>query len=98
MAQLIIGVILNVLIHVFVEHRERPCERRVAIGELGVLLPQILLEQLSRGQEPQDSYVAWCHSADTRLDRCRTKRLTRGAQERGAGHQKRRSDSEAANK
>ena len=46
MAQLIIGIILNILIHVFVEDRESLSEGGIAIGELGVLLPQVLLEQL----------------------------------------------------
>ncbi len=59
--QLVVGVIADVLGHVAIEIRQRSHVRRVAaVGapELVVLLPQVDLDQLDRGQQAQDRDVA----------------------------------------
>jgi hypothetical protein len=60
-AALVVGVVGDVLGHVPVEVLERRDVGGVAAvhaAELRVLLPQVGLEQLRRGQEPQDGGVA----------------------------------------
>ena len=66
MAELIVGVVGNLLRHVTIEVRQRCHVGRIAAvdsTELVVLLPQIALDQLYRGEEPQDRDVAPRQSA-----------------------------------
>jgi hypothetical protein len=60
-ADLVVGVIGDVLRHIAVEVRQRGDVRRIATvhsSELVVLLPEVALDQLGRGEEPQDRDVA----------------------------------------
>ena len=58
MTQLIIGVVRDVLRHVFVENLESVFEGVITERKLGVLLPEISLDQLRCRQESQNSDVA----------------------------------------
>ena len=58
MTQLIIGVVCDVLRHVFVENLESVFEGVITERKLGVLLPEISLDQLRCRQESQNSDVA----------------------------------------
>ena len=67
-ADLVVGVVVDVLGHVLVQHRDGLGVGGVAAsagdfavldaGELVVLLPQVGLEDLGRGQEPENRRVA----------------------------------------
>jgi hypothetical protein len=66
-AELVVGVVVDVLVHVLVQHRDSLGVGRVPgsagnftvldAGELVVLLPQIGLENLGRSQEPENRRV-----------------------------------------
>src|SRR5881275_516366 len=68
MAVLVVGVVVDVLSHVLVQHRESRGIGRVAAStryfavldpaKLVVLLPQVGLENLGRGEELQNRHVA----------------------------------------
>ena len=57
-AQLVLGDVDRVDRQVVVDALQRLAIARIALGQLGVLLPQVGLDQLGRGQEPQDGDVA----------------------------------------
>jgi len=71
---------VDVLVHVLVQHRDRRGVGRIAAsagnfavldpGELVVLLPEVGLDQLGRGQEAQNRRVAFGEAA-AREGRCR---------------------------
>jgi hypothetical protein len=77
--ELVVGVVVDVPVHVLVEHRDGLGVGRVAAaagdfavldaGELVVLLPQIGLEDLGRGQEPENRLVSRGEAA-MRQGRC----------------------------
>ena len=72
-ADLVVGVVVDVLVHVLVQHRDSLGVVRVAAaardlavldaGELVVLLPQIGLDDLGRSQEPENRRVIACETA-----------------------------------
>ena len=69
MAELVVGVIGDVLRHVAVEVRERGHVRRVAAvhsTELVVLLPEVALDELRRGEESQDRDITLGQRASVR--------------------------------
>ena len=90
--QLIIGVVRDVLRHVFVENLESVFEGVITERKLGVLLPEISLDQLRCRQESQNSDVAvvekeivWFMILGSRRGRLATlTRAAAGAQKRGA--------------
>ena len=67
-ADLVVGVVVDVLVHVLVQHRDRLGVGRVPAsagdfavldaGELVVLLPQIGLDDLGRSQEAENRRVS----------------------------------------
>jgi hypothetical protein len=66
MADFVIGIIRNVLRHITVEHTQGGHVSRrwgVDSSELVVLLPQVALEDFSRGQEPENRHVSCCRVA-----------------------------------
>jgi hypothetical protein len=65
-ADLVVGVVRHVLIHVFVEDAERgqvSGTGRVDSGQLVVLLPEIRLENLRGRQKPENRDVAFREGA-----------------------------------
>jgi len=61
MADLVVGVVGDVLRHVAVKHTQPGLVARVGrllASELGVLLPEIRLEELGRGEESENGNVA----------------------------------------
>jgi hypothetical protein len=69
---LVVGVVVDVLIHVPVQYRNRVGVGRAPAaagdfavldaGELVVLLPKIGLDELGRGEEPENRRVALCQA------------------------------------
>ena len=67
-SELVVGVVVDVLRHVGVEHRERVRVVRIATPagnfavlnatELVVLLPKVGFERLERGEEPQNRRIS----------------------------------------
>ena len=57
-AQLVLGDVDRVDRQIVVDALQRLAIARIALGQLGILLPQVGLDQLGRGQEPQDGDVA----------------------------------------
>ena len=74
MANFVIGVVVDILIHIFVENREGFCIEWVSsyeTRELGilntskllVLKPQICLDDFGCGEETQDGGITACEAA-----------------------------------
>ncbi len=93
MRELVLGVVVDVLGHVRVEFAQRLGKRLVAAAaryfpvlnsaQLVVLLPQVGLENLRRGQEPQNRRVAVAEGA---LAECRSRGQPGRSQHTGAEH------------
>ena len=58
-AEFIGGVLFDVRRHIVVNGFQRVGIRAIDIGKLGILLPKIRFENFSRGEEAQDSGVAF---------------------------------------
>ena len=97
MGELVLGVVMDVLGHVRVEYGQRLGERLVAAAarhlaildpaQLVVLLPQVGLENLGRGQEPQDRRIALTEVAlgERRSDPQPTRSEHAGSEHPGSG-------------
>jgi len=108
-AELVVGVVVDVLRHVFVEHLQgfRVCLAARSGGllcvldaaELVVLLPQVRLEQLCGRKEPEDRFVAVVQLSGRRLvrkgGRGPAERPEAGADARGEARRKERLAAEA---
>jgi hypothetical protein len=80
-AELVVGVVVDVLVHVLVQHRDSLRIGRVPAsagnltvldaGELVVLLPEIGLEDLERSQEPENRRIS-PGKTPAREGRCRS--------------------------
>ena len=88
--ELVLGVVVDVLRHVFIEHFKRFDVRGAAAtawdlavldaAELVVLLPEVGLEDLRGGEEPEDRCVALAQLARRRLLRQRGRRGLEGGE------------------